>query len=461
MMRPSIPPPARRPSASATHLGRRLAAFLALLLMIGWGGPAAAEEPVARAVLFFSPTCPHCEYVIENELPGLFEETGGPAEVYYDQTLQAGRVAFYLLTNGHLEMLLVDVSVHEGVNLFYSATDAFSIPSGGVPRLVVGNRYLIGSRDIPEQFPGIVLGALASGEGIDWPAIPGLAEAVESVPIPGGGTGTPTTTLPASTTTVPTETTSTSDPPATSVPETTTSVPGVTTTSAPPGEGGTGGPILPPGLGGDSMADRFGRDPLGNSISVVLLVLMVASLGGVMWWMRRPGEGRCANAAIVLLALIGLGVAAYLSFVEVGGSEAVCGPVGDCNTVQQSEYARLFGVIPVGLVGVAGYGVVLGAWATARWGRGRLADLSLVALFAGTVGGVLLSMYLTFLEPFVIGATCAWCLASAVIITMLMWLTARPAAAAWMRVQQRGPRGKAKKSSRARSTAGHPKRRHK
>ena len=39
-----------------------------------------------------------------------------------------------------------------------------------------------------------------------------------------------------------------------------------------------------------------------------------------------------------------------------------------------------------------------------------------------TAGGVLFSIYLTFLEPFVIGATCAWCLSSAVIMTLLLLL---------------------------------------
>jgi len=121
--------------------------------------------------------------------------------------------------------------------------------------------------------------------------------------------------------------------------------------------------------------------------------------------------------------------------VEVGGSEAVCGPVGDCNTVQQSEYARLFGVIPIGLLGVVGYALTMLLWGVTRLDRGRLADVAAVLLFAGVVSGVLLSAYLTFLEPFVIGASCAWCLGSAVIITVLLWLTARPAVAAWSRIR--------------------------
>jgi uncharacterized membrane protein len=43
-----------------------------------------------------------------------------------------------------------------------------------------------------------------------------------------------------------------------------------------------------------------------------------------------------------------------------------------------------------------------------------------------TVFGTLFSIYLTFLEPFVIGATCAWCLTSAVLMAALLALTATP-----------------------------------
>jgi len=41
-----------------------------------------------------------------------------------------------------------------------------------------------------------------------------------------------------------------------------------------------------------------------------------------------------------------------------------------------------------------------------------------------TCFGIAFSIYLTFLEPFVIGATCAWCLTSAIVMTALFWLAA-------------------------------------
>jgi uncharacterized membrane protein len=128
------------------------------------------------------------------------------------------------------------------------------------------------------------------------------------------------------------------------------------------------------------------------------------------------------EAALPVLCLIGLGVAGYLAYVETAQVEAVCGPVGDCNTVQQSAYARLFGVLPIGVLGLMGYIAILAAWLVRRFRRGRPADLAALALLGMTAFGTLFSIYLTILEPFVIGATCAWCLTSAIIITLLLWL---------------------------------------
>jgi uncharacterized membrane protein len=119
-----------------------------------------------------------------------------------------------------------------------------------------------------------------------------------------------------------------------------------------------------------------------------------------------------------------MAIAAYLATVEMSGAKAACGPVGDCNTVQQSDYARLFGMVPVGVLGMLAYAAVLGAWALHQFGAGRPAHWAGLALPALAFVGTLFSIYLTFLEPFVIGATCMWCLSSAAIMTVLLWVTA-------------------------------------
>ena len=142
---------------------------------------------------------------------------------------------------------------------------------------------------------------------------------------------------------------------------------------------------------------------------------------GIRFWRAWRGHTTIHSPTwvqwtILLLAVIGLIIAAYLAYVESQAIAAMCGPVGDCNTVQTSDYAYLFG-IPIGVLGVLGYIAILLVWAWSKW----QADGSAILLLLGmTTIGVLFSIYLTYLEPFVIGAVCAWCLTSAGIMTLLM-----------------------------------------
>ena len=75
------------------------------------------------------------------------------------------------------------------------------------------------------------------------------------------------------------------------------------------------------------------------------------------------------------------------------------------------------------MLGVVGYIAMLLTWLVSRFGSERIASLASLALLGMTLVGTLFSIYLTFLEPFMIGATCAWCLSSAVIMTALFWLS--------------------------------------
>jgi uncharacterized membrane protein len=174
------------------------------------------------------------------------------------------------------------------------------------------------------------------------------------------------------------------------------------------------------------VTDRIGRDPLGNTLAIGVLLGLIAALAWaakVAWGSRAAASAGPPSGWIPMVALAGLAVAAYLAFVETTGSSAVCGPVGDCNRVQQSEYARLFGLVHVGLLGCAGYVAILGAWLVGRLATGTPAQIARLGLLAMTAAGVAFSIYLTFLEPFVIGATCAWCLASAVLMGALLLLS--------------------------------------
>ncbi len=117
---------------------------------------------------------------------------------------------------------------------------------------------------------------------------------------------------------------------------------------------------------------------------------------------------RDLRPAAIVVALAGLGVAAYLTWVHYADSSALCLAGGGCETVQTSEYATIAGV-PVAAFGVAAYASVL---ALLAW------DSGYARLGAATIAlvGLLFSVYLLALQLFVIEAVCIWCLANDVVI---------------------------------------------
>jgi uncharacterized membrane protein len=138
------------------------------------------------------------------------------------------------------------------------------------------------------------------------------------------------------------------------------------------------------------------------------------------FWPRKPWSAWI----IPVLAFIGLAIGFYLTFIETTNTPAVCGPVGDCNSVQKSPYAYLFGVLPIGLIGMIGYFLILAGAIGQQFLKNETRRRAMwLLLWALAWFGVLFSIYLTFLEPFVIGATCMWCISSAVVMTLILWGT--------------------------------------
>jgi uncharacterized membrane protein len=353
--------------------------FLLFVLLVGFVGitPAGAaqeDDPIVRCVLLFSPYCSHCTYVREEVFPDLFEE-------YSDQ----------------LQIAYVDTSTVDD-EFFYALTDYYAIPPRrqGIPLLIIADTILVGSNEIPEYLPGLIEEGILSG-GIDWPSFP-LLEKYLPTPVPM-----------AEITKTPLEDNPSPVPAAT---ETELPLDTISPTITPP----TPTPI------GSRVIDTFRRDLVGNTVSMVVLLGMLIILIGAGFHVGRPVPARKSwpEWVIPVLSVLGLVVAGYLSFIEVTGTRAVCGPVGDCNTVQQSSYATLFGFLPVGILGLLGYVVILGLWMVQFW-FDSLKGISRLGLWIFSLIGLLFSIYLTFLEPFVIGATCAWCLSSAVIMTGIFW----------------------------------------
>jgi len=132
--------------------------------------------------------------------------------------------------------------------------------------------------------------------------------------------------------------------------------------------------------------------------------------------MRVPAEGTL-RAAATFVATLGVGVAAYIAIAEAdGGAPACFAGGGGCETVAASSHSELAG-ISVAAIGIVGYVLLLGA-ALLRGDGARLAGFGLALIGFGY------SVYLTWLELFVIEAICQWCVASAVLMTTLFAVAA-------------------------------------
>jgi uncharacterized membrane protein len=130
---------------------------------------------------------------------------------------------------------------------------------------------------------------------------------------------------------------------------------------------------------------------------------------------------------VALVALAGVFVALYLTLYKLGYIGTLACAVGSCEKVQTSKWATFLG-IPVGAWGVGYYVAVLAmaiAGLTPRYAESSMFSRALVGV---TAVGVLFSLWLTYLELFVIDAICQWCVISAILATALFvlgWLDLR------------------------------------
>jgi uncharacterized membrane protein len=123
-------------------------------------------------------------------------------------------------------------------------------------------------------------------------------------------------------------------------------------------------------------------------------------------------SARGLRIATAVLAVVGLGIAGYLTWVHYAGLQPFCvGGGGGCERVQTSRWADLGGV-PVAVLGLVGYLAILATLALPEdLGRSAAAFVALV--------GLGFSAWLTYVEIAKIHAICQWCVASAVLMTLL------------------------------------------
>ncbi len=124
--------------------------------------------------------------------------------------------------------------------------------------------------------------------------------------------------------------------------------------------------------------------------------------------------------AVAALALIGAGIAGYLTYTHFKGSPPVCLTSG-CEVVQNSRWSELFG-IPVALLGMLTYLSIFASTLIRHPVAKQVgAMLALVALG--------FNVYLLYIQAHEIGRYCTWCVSNEIVSAVLA-----PVAVAWLLV---------------------------
>jgi uncharacterized membrane protein len=121
-------------------------------------------------------------------------------------------------------------------------------------------------------------------------------------------------------------------------------------------------------------------------------------------------------AIYVVLVLIGVADAAYLSAIHYYQADPGCSLITGCDAVLSSEFAVILGV-PLAYGGLIYYLVLLSGMLTYYQYETKKA---LHATLLVNVMGFLFSLWLIYVQAFILGAFCQYCLISALITTLAL-----------------------------------------
>jgi uncharacterized membrane protein len=128
-------------------------------------------------------------------------------------------------------------------------------------------------------------------------------------------------------------------------------------------------------------------------------------------------SARTLRITLIVLAVLGICWAGYLTYIHYSGDTPLCSLKGDpCLQVQKSQYSELIG-IPVALIGLIGYFLIFCSLLAPEEERIKFATATL------TLGGFGFSAYLTYREIFTLHKICEDCVASAILMTIIMCLS--------------------------------------
>ncbi|MBX4204895.1 MAG: vitamin K epoxide reductase family protein [Candidatus Doudnabacteria bacterium] len=124
---------------------------------------------------------------------------------------------------------------------------------------------------------------------------------------------------------------------------------------------------------------------------------------------------RWLGVIFLVLAVVGLMDAVYLTAKDLLHSQVTCSVLSGCNEVLGSKYAHI-GPIPVALVGAGYYALLVGL---AGWFLQHMRQSTVRHMKYITTLGLLASVGFVYLQIFVIHSVCIYCFGSAITTLLL------------------------------------------
>ena len=120
-----------------------------------------------------------------------------------------------------------------------------------------------------------------------------------------------------------------------------------------------------------------------------------------------------------LLVLVGLFIAGYLSYLKIAAAPAACVDAGpfDCNVVLNSQYSELAG-LPIAYLGLGVYALI-GLVMLFERRLSFLEQYGSLLIFGIGLFAWLFSMWLVYVQFFLLEALCPWCLSHEANFTLL------------------------------------------
>jgi len=141
-------------------------------------------------------------------------------------------------------------------------------------------------------------------------------------------------------------------------------------------------------------------------------ILLAISFGGFAISLILP-QDISSYALIAIISVGGFLAASYIFYKKKTKKTLMCAMGSNCNTVIYSKYSKFFG-IPIEYLGMFYYFIIFVIYLMLISSSGALGGFVGLLVFIVTGGAFLFSLYLLFIQGFVLKQWCMWCLFSAI-----------------------------------------------